>query len=107
MFCHPLLILVVALPVSPELGHPKTPVAFRQVGDSTPGMGMPETAMDKNDSPVFRENQVRAAFQLAVIKPVAETTGKDQLAEENLKLGIFGREQGHVRHMLTTTNATT
>ena len=47
-------------------------------------MVVPEAPVDKDDSVVFRKNNIGLSRKPSIMQPVAKSSGKDQLAHEEL-----------------------
>jgi hypothetical protein len=56
---------------------------------------MPKAAMDKNDSSVLREHDVRASRQALAMEPEAEATTVQKRANYNFRPGVFPSDTRH------------
>ena len=90
--CHTCISFLVAL----YLCLPEVYVASRHPETGTALMPVPETAVDKYNSPVFRKDHVRMAWQALVILPVPETLAEQVLTDKNLRFGVFSVYLRHV-----------
>lgn len=61
---EPLLVANIAVDISLEFSLPEIHVGLRSGGVATAFMPMPETAVNEYYSPVLREHEVGAAWQL-------------------------------------------
>lgn len=62
----------------------------------TPLMPVPEAAVNKNYGFVFRQDDVGAAGQFAVVQAEAITHFVEHGADEHLRLCVFAGDAGHV-----------
>ena len=53
-------------------------------------MCMPETAIDENDGFIFRQDDIGATRIAPVVDAIAETSGKQCLAHQHFRAGVFG-----------------
>ena len=68
---------------------PELNIGFRQTIILTPLMSVPETTVDKYDSPVFGKNNVRLARQLSDLNTKPQTTREEILPDNHLWFGIL------------------
>lgn len=59
-------------------------------------MAMPETAMNKDDCPVLRENDIRLAREIRRVKAKAETSAVQQASQMQLRPGILAPDTRHI-----------
>lgn len=69
---------------------------FRDSGTFTPLMPMPETAVNKNNGFVFRQDDVRFARQVFDVFSESVTGAVQHGAHQHLGLGIFALDLRHI-----------
>src|SRR5216684_2697507 len=88
--------------VSFELWLPKIQTGFRHPGESAASVTVPEAAMHENNLAPRSENEVGAARQILLVKPVAIAQREDQSADQHLGARVPG---SHARHDLRPFSA--
>ena len=81
--------LKVALLVAVYFGLPEWCIGFGENKVSASGMSMPEAAVDEDGGAVFWQNYVGRTGKSFYVEPVAETTGKEVFAHNELRFGIL------------------
>ena len=59
-------------------------------------MPMPETAMHKYNRLIFAEHDIRLAREIGTVQPKPETTGKEDLTDNHLRLRILRPDPAHI-----------
>ena len=80
--------LEVALLVAVYFGLPEGGVGFGEDEISASRVSMPEAAVDEDGGAVFWQNYVGRTGKSFYVEPVAETTGKEVFAHNELRFGI-------------------
>lgn len=78
-----------------ELGFPPVCVGGWDMEHPAMVVPMPETAIDKNHCPVFRQDDIRSAGITPVIDAVTETTCKQCFPYQNFRSGVLCPDTGH------------
>ena len=79
----------VAFPVTLDFGLPKVGVCFWQHKVFAVLVSVPEAAVDEDGGAVFWQNYVGRTGKSFYVEPVAETTGKEVFAHNELRFGIL------------------
>ena len=80
--------LEIALLVAVYFGLPEGGVGFGEDEVSASWMSMPEAAVDEDGGAVFWQNYVGRTGKSFYVEPVAETSGKEVFAHNELRFGI-------------------
>ena len=81
--------LEVALLVAVYFDLPKWCIGFGEDEISASRVSMPEAAVDEDGGAVFWQNYVGRTGKSFYVEPVAETTGKEVFAHNELRFGIL------------------
>lgn len=58
-------------------------------------VAVPEAAVNENDCPVFRQDDIGFAGQLPVMKPIAEACLVEGAADDHFRFRVFAANAGH------------
>jgi hypothetical protein len=89
------LMLAITLPVCFQLRLPKIHTRLRHPVAQAALVPMPEAAVDEDDLPAWPEAQVRAAWQIAAVQPIAISERINQSAHNQLGLGVLAPDAPH------------
>lgn len=82
-------MLLVVCNISREFLRPVLPVALGGGCDLASFVPVPETAMDENHGPVFRQDDVRLAGEGGHVKPEAVSRAVQKAADFTLRAGVL------------------
>lgn len=85
----------VARPVAADLVTPEVFAGLRP-SEERAVMAVPETSMNKDRSPVLRQDQIGFARQLLCVEPVPETPRVQGLADNHLRARVSPPDRRHV-----------
>ncbi len=93
-FQLPPYILVPFL-IARNLGNPEVGVGFRDCIKLASFVAMPEATVNKNDRPIFREDDIWFPWKAFVVQPIAEALSPKGVSKTPLRRGVFTT---YVRH---------
>ena len=76
-------------------------------------MPMPEATIHEDDSAILAHHNIGVSGKPRVVKPIAETAGKQELAHQQLRLGILAPNRRHaamalfLSHLIHITHSNT
>ena len=85
----------VALFVASDFLFPEVGVGLGHFEAVATFMSMPEATVDKDDSAVFAQYDVGMAGESGMVEAIAETTGKEILAHQNLRARSLALDCSH------------
>lgn len=110
-FFQLLLIVLITFSVSVELLLPVINIGFWHLGILTPFMQMPETSMNKNNSIIFRQDNIRTSRVSPIIFSKPKSSWEEITSNKNLRFGVLSPNPWHditsclfsefVRHKIT------
>jgi hypothetical protein len=90
-------MLRVAIPVASELWLPILATASWYAAFPAPVMKMPEAAMDEDDLPVARHDNVGTSWKIGTMQPETKTKAMDEAPDRHLWRHILAADLAHVR----------
>ena len=82
--------------VTVDFAGPEINVGFGNSIGRAAFVSVPETAVDKDASGVFTENNIRMSRKTGVVKTETESMGKEKATDDKLRLGVLGVYRRHV-----------
>ncbi|KHT64581.1 hypothetical protein RJ45_05680 [Photobacterium gaetbulicola] len=98
MLRQPATGLSIPSTIAPKFSQPKLAVTLGDMGSRTITVAVPETAVDKNNSPVFGEYEIRRTLEGPDMQPVTESLREDKPTQPYFQLSVLRFELRHVGH---------